>query len=124
MMFLEALAKYITEQAEGDPAGRCFVFPNRRSGLFFKRFLVKHTKGTGWSPRILTINELMVELSSYQQADPLDMLFTLHDIYIAKAAFPEPFDTFYTWGEMMISDFDTLESTWWIPMRFSGTSGS
>jgi CRISPR/Cas system-associated exonuclease Cas4 (RecB family) len=109
MMFLEALAKYITTRAEGDPAGRCFVFPNRRSGLFFKRFLVKHTKGTGWSPRILTINELMTELSGYQQADPLDMLFTLHDIYTAKAAFPEPFDTFYAWGEMMISDFDTLD---------------
>ncbi len=109
MMFLEALAKYITTQVEGDPAGRCFVFPNRRSGLFFKRFLVKHTKGTGWSPRILTINELMTELSGYQQADPLDMLFALHDIYSAKAAFPEPFDTFYAWGEMMISDFDTLD---------------
>ncbi len=114
MMFLEALAKYVLEEHRSNPLRRplsqsCYIFPNRRSGLFFKRFLVKHAKGTLWAPRIFTINELMQELSGFEQADPLEALFTLHDIYSAKSPSPEPFDSFYQWGEMMLNDFDTLD---------------
>lgn len=108
-MFLEALATYVVKNLQTDLSETCFVFPNRRSGLFFKRFLVKHATRTSWSPRITTINELMVELGGLEIADPLDILFALYDIYKVTATQPEPFDSFYPWGEMMISDFDTLD---------------
>jgi hypothetical protein len=108
-MFLETLAKYVVKHVQTDPSELCFVFPNRRSGLFFKRFLVKHTTRTSWAPRIITINELMEELGGLQVADPLDIIFELYDIYKEIAVRPEPFDSFYPWGEMMISDFDTLD---------------
>lgn len=108
-MFLEALATYVVKHLRTDPSETCFVFPNRRSGLFFKRFLVQHSTQTAWAPRILTINELMVELGGLDIADPLDIIFELFDIYKNTAAQPEPFDSFYAWGEMMISDFDTLD---------------
>jgi CRISPR/Cas system-associated exonuclease Cas4 (RecB family) len=109
MMFLEAVAKYYSGKPDGGPDDHCFVFPNRRSGLFFKRFLVKHATKTRWAPRIVTINELMQELSGIAPADPLDLLFGLYDIYASKFEKPESFDSFYPWGEMMISDFDTLD---------------
>lgn len=109
MMFLEAVAKYYSGKHDGGPDDQCFVFPNRRSGLFFKRFLVKHATKIRWAPRIITINELMQELSGITPADPLELLFTLYDIYDSKFDQPEPFDSFYPWGEMMISDFDTLD---------------
>jgi len=108
-MFLEALAKHIAV-SEGDRMqNQCFVFPNRRSGLFFKRFLLKHTSGTTWAPSVLTINELMLELSGIVLADPLDVLFKIFDIYKTKAENPESFDSFYPWGEMMLHDFDNLD---------------
>lgn len=87
----------------------CFVFPNRRSGLFFKRFLLKHCSGTQWAPKIITINELMQEISGLQLADPLDQIIELYTIYSKLAPIPESFDTFFPWGEMMLNDFDTLD---------------
>ncbi len=108
-MYLEALATYVVKHVETDPSDLCFVFPNRRSGLFFRRFLVKHSDRTTWAPRILTINELMIELGGLEIADPLDILFDLYDNYKKAIPQPEPFDSFYPWGEMMISDFDTLD---------------
>lgn len=108
-MFLEAVAKYFMEHTDGRLGDHCFVFPNRRSGLFFKRFLVQHAEKTQWSPRIVTINELMPELAALEPADPLDLLFKLYDLYVEHLENPEPFDTFMPWGEMMIADFDTLD---------------
>ena len=109
VMFLEALAAYVVKHVQTDPSELCFVFPNRRSGLFFKRFLVRHATRTMWAPRILTINELVADLGGLEIADPLDTVFELYDIYTKTAVTPEPFDSFYAWGEMMISDFDTLD---------------
>jgi len=108
-MFLDQLAAHIVKKTGGDFRGYCFVFPNRRSGLFFKRFLVKHSATTTWAPEILTINELMVSMSGLASSDPLDLLFTLYDAYRDIAVQPESFDEFFPWGEMMITDFDTLD---------------
>lgn len=108
-MFLETLAKHILHEASDNLTDHCFVFPNRRSGLFFNRFLVKHATGTQWAPKTVTINELMQDLSGYVVADQLDILFTLYDIYLEVAPLPEQFDSFYPWGEMMINDFDNLD---------------
>jgi CRISPR/Cas system-associated exonuclease Cas4 (RecB family) len=108
-MFLEALATYVVKHVQTDPSELCFVFPNRRSGLFFKRFLVRHADRTMWAPPVVTINELMADLAQMEIADPLDTIFELYDIYNNNSDHPEPFDSFYPWGEMMISDFDTLD---------------
>ena len=77
--------------------------------MFFKRFLLKHMTGTHWAPKIVTINELMQELSGLVLADPLDQLIELYSIYSTLTPSPESFDTFYPWGEMMLHDFDTLD---------------
>lgn len=108
-LFLEILAKHLVEKSAGALSNHCFVFPNRRSGLFFKRYLVRHIPGITWAPEIVTINELMSGLSGLETSDPLDLLFDIYGIYEQVAARPEAFDEFYPWGEMMISDFDTLD---------------
>lgn len=108
-MFLENLAKHIVSK-EGDKlANYCFVFPNRRSGLFFKKFLLRYYQGTEWAPKTTTINDLMKEISGLEEADPLDVLFTIYDLYANLTDLPEPFDKFYPWGEMMLHDFDNLD---------------
>lgn len=108
-MFLETVAKHLVSKEGETLSNRCFVFPNRRSGLFFKRFLLKHSTGTQWAPAIVTINELMQELSVMEQSDPLDLLFSVYDVYKGCTDTPDSFDTFYPWGEMMLGDFDNLD---------------
>ncbi|MFV0468148.1 MAG: PD-(D/E)XK nuclease family protein [Dysgonomonas sp.] len=86
-----------------------FVFPNRRAGLFFQRYLSVIAKQPLFSPEILTISDLFTRLSPYRTADRIEMLFTLYDIYKQVNPQAETFDEFVFWGEMLLNDFDDVD---------------
>ena len=58
-----------------------FVFPNRRAGLFFRRYLASIADKPLFSPEIITINECFASASSLQTADRLSNLFRIYRIY-------------------------------------------
>jgi CRISPR/Cas system-associated exonuclease Cas4 (RecB family) len=85
------------------------VFPNRRAGLFFSKFLNEMLDKPMWAPKVYTISEFFRSLSTYQIEDNLGLLFRLYKIYIQKLEVSESFDEFYHWGEMLLGDFDDLD---------------
>ena len=86
-----------------------FVFPNRRAGLFFQRYISQIAAKPIFSPEILTINECFSMASQWQTADRLSSLFRLYRIYIEQSGSDESFDSFVFWGEMLLSDFDDVD---------------
>ncbi len=107
--FLQNTAKTLHQTYNDKLSGCCIVFPNRRSGLFFNKYLSEIGKPTS-SPVILTINELMQKLSHLQIADDeLILIFTLFKIYKKERKTTEDFDEFYFWGQMLLNDFDALD---------------
>jgi Fe-S-cluster formation regulator IscX/YfhJ len=86
-----------------------FVFPNRRAGLFFQRYLSEIAGKPIFSPEILTVADLFGKLSRYKPADRIEMLFMLYDIYKELSASEETFDEFLYWGEMLLNDFDDVD---------------
>ncbi len=108
-IFLEILAKYFFEKHGKEISDFAFVFPNRRSGLFFQRYLNDYAEETMWVPELITINELIQDVSDLRIADPMDVQFDLYDIYSKMIPTPDSFDEFYPWGEMMAADFDQLD---------------
>ena len=86
-----------------------FVFPNRRAGLFFQKYLAEISPGPIFSPTILTINDLFMQLSGKQSADRISMLFALYEIYLKHSQSAETFDEFLYWGEMLLNDFDDID---------------
>jgi len=107
--FLKTLAETLLKDYGGNMAEVCMVFPNRRAGLFFKKYLAAAAGKTMWSPRIFTINEFVQQLSELQPADPVDLVFEVYEAYRHSAEMPESLDEFWQWGEMMISDFDDID---------------
>lgn len=94
----------------GDEVSRlAFVFPNRRAGLFFQKYLSEVSPRPLFSPTILTINDLFVKLSGKQGADHLSLIFLLYEIYKERSGSEESFDDFLYWGEMLLSDFDDVD---------------
>ncbi len=82
MKFLSRVARAFYER-EGDRIGEiCFVFPNRRSSLFFQKYLGELTTKPIFSPALFTIKDLIVSLSGMSEADNLFSLFRLYDHYI------------------------------------------
>lgn len=86
-----------------------FVFPNRRAGLFFQKYLSEISDKPIFSPTILTINDLFIQFSGKQPADRISMLFKLYDMYICHSGSAETFDEFLYWGEMLLNDFDDVD---------------
>jgi len=106
---LEALAKHLIRTAPDGLGNTRIILPNRRAGLFLQRHLASHISNTDWAPRIYSIIDFIDESSQLKLADPLELFFTLYDIYSDSVENPDSLDDFYLWGEMMLRDFDELD---------------
>lgn len=109
MPFLEQVASLLYNRYGTSISRMAFVFPNRRSGLFFRKYLSQIAGKPIFAPAVLTINELFVQLSDKQTADRIQMLFILYRIYIRYSNSDETFDDFVFWGEMLLNDFDDVD---------------
>ena len=107
--FLQQIATLFYQRYETTIHRLAFVFPNQRSGLFFRKYLSQQTQKPFFSPTILTINELFFRLSDKQPADRIRMLFLLYRIYIRHSRANESFDDFVFWGEMLLNDFNDID---------------
>ena len=107
--FLYQVASLFYEKWEAEVSRPGAVFPNRRTGLFFQKYLSEVADTPLFSPTILTINDLFIQLSGKQSADRISMLFILYDIYIRQSGSTETFDEFLYWGEMLLNDFDDID---------------
>lgn len=108
--FLSRLAAELYSKFGTDFNGVTVVFPTRRAGLFFRAELSKLLDKPVWAPRVLAIQDLMLELASKSLPDPVTQLFELFDVY--RTYFPdESFDEYYSWGEVMLKDFDELDKS-------------
>lgn len=107
--FLHQIASLFYNEYRGKISRLAFVFPNRRAGLFFQKYLSEIAGKPLFSPTILTINDLFVNLSGKQTADRISLLFRLYEIYRQVSGSDESFDDFLYWGEMLLSDFDDVD---------------
>ena len=82
-----------------DIEGTCFVFPNRRSAVFFRKYLGDLLREGGadrpmHAPRSLTINDFFYQVQGGEVTDRIRLLLELYASY--KAVYPkaEPLDDF------------------------------
>lgn len=113
--FLEQVADHYYRL--GDISGRCFVFPNRRSMVFFRKWLsskVAHATEQGdarpiVAPRMLTINDFFHKVSGLDAADRVELLLELYECYKELYRKPEPLDEFIFWGDVILGDFNDVD---------------
>lgn len=112
--FLKLVANDVFHRFNGHLENVAVVFPNKRAGLFFNKYLLENSGNTPiWSPRYMTINELFQQGSNLTIGDPILLVSKLYKEYIApfkdKEKKPETLDSFYYWGEMLVRDFDDID---------------
>ncbi len=107
--FLEHIAKSLYSEYGNTLNKHCLVFPNRRAGLFFLKYLAREISNPSWTPAIMTINDLFRSLSELQLAENEILLFELYKVYREVKKSNERFDDFYFWGDMLLNDFDDVD---------------
>lgn len=89
-----------------------FVFPNRRSGLFFNHYLAEAISSPVFAPEMITISELypyFLESTDIRVLDRIELLFNLYEVYKEISKSEESFDNFIFWDEMLLNDFNDAD---------------
>ena len=107
--FLENIAKTVYAEFGNSLNRHCMVFPSRRAGLYFMKYLAACIDKPVWSPSVMTINELFRSFSPLQLAGNEVLLFELYKVYRSLKKDHESFDDFYFFGDMLLNDFDDVD---------------
>ena len=110
--FLKTVAEDLYSKFGADAnglAGVTVVFPNRRARLFFDDMLSGCSTKPVWSPQYTTIEELFQSQSDLRAADRIEMVTLLYNIYRQELPTEESLDSFWSWGELMLADFDDVD---------------
>lgn len=97
--------------ALGNISRKCFVFPNRRSMVFFSKYLCEAVKGGTpvIAPQMLTINDLFYKVSRLISSDRVRLLVDLYECYRKLNPKAETLDEFVFWGDVLLGDFNDVD---------------
>ena len=99
---------------------RCFIFPNRRSMVFFKKYLSEAAAdadlnaaaaGHGGAvrpvllPEMLTINDFFQRIYGRPVTDRITLILELYEVYRTLYPRAEALDEFVFWGDVILGDF-------------------
>lgn len=114
--FLRQVAEHYYDSDGGRLADRCFIFPNRRSLVFFQKHLgecVKNSATPVIAPAMYTINDFFYAVSRQKATPKVRLLLDLYSCYdsLRRSAgmASEPLDEFVFWGDVILSDFNEID---------------
>ena len=105
--FIEDVVLKLYEKYGDDISSLTLILPSKRARLFFAEALAKVAVRPVWEPKYTSVDDLMCQLSGLHKVDRLRLVAELFKVY--SKYHKEEFDTFYHWGEMLISDFDMVD---------------
>ncbi|MBR5374868.1 MAG: PD-(D/E)XK nuclease family protein [Paludibacteraceae bacterium] len=114
--FLQLVAEDLTAKYGGELSDLTVVFPNNRARLFFNNYLVKSVDKPIWSPSYMTIQDMFASCTNLKVADEPKLICDLFKAYSAHIDWeelgvePETMDSFYFWGEVILSDFEDVDN--------------
>ena len=109
MTFLQYVAKDLLAKHGNELADVAVVFPNKRASIFLNKALYEEAGHPVWSPAYLTISDLFRNHSDLQVPDNILLTFKLYNVYCDLLQTDETLDHFYSWGQLLLSDFDDLD---------------
>lgn len=105
--FIAQVAESLYNKYGDEISSLTILFPSRRARLFFNDALSKLAGKPLWQPDYSTVDAVMEEVSGLATGDSVRVVTELYKIY--SEYHRESFDSFYFWGEMLLSDFDSID---------------
>jgi len=119
--FLEKTAEYIYKKYGDTVPDLCIVLPNRRGGLFLKKYLSAIIGKTIWSPDIFSIEDFLSGLSGFKLMENTHLLFELYEVHKeTEVKNAQPFEEFINWGQQLLHDFNEIDSYLADPVQLFG----
>ena len=108
--FLHCVARIFLQQEASRLKDFCFVFPNRRSCVFFEKELEELSTTPLVFPCVTTITDFVTDITRMNTGNRVELLLDLYQEYASIVGDNvESFDEFSYWGEMIINDFNDID---------------
>lgn len=109
--FLDKLSKHILAQYKNHLQEIIIVLPNKRAKVFLLDALHNHTNQTIFAPQIISIEDLIQEISGIRSIDAIEILFEFYDVYTKITPLEEvqSFTTFSNWAKTLLQDFNEID---------------
>ncbi|MEZ3591907.1 MAG: PD-(D/E)XK nuclease family protein [Muribaculaceae bacterium] len=112
--FLRLVARAYARNEGASLHDVCFVFPNKRSGTFFRHFLGEEMGYAYIEPEITTVSDFVASFSDGVVATRFEQLFILYNEYrriLIENGSEDffDFDQFQFWGDMLLNDFGDVD---------------
>lgn len=110
MTFIEEALSQI-DKKDKDLSQAVFILPSKRAVGFLKRTLVKESSAYYFSPKIISIEEFIEEISGLLIIDSLTLLFSSYAVYLNTEGFSEKdtFEEYSSWGQAVLNDFNEID---------------
>ena len=107
--FITESVRFLFDKYNEKISDLIILLPNQRSRMFFNMALSNLIKERPiWQPRYASIDDLMSGFSGITIGEKTRLLVELYKIF--NKYHPEPFDKFYFWGEVLLSDFEMIDN--------------
>ncbi|MCX6306676.1 MAG: PD-(D/E)XK nuclease family protein [Bacteroidetes bacterium] len=108
--FLQKTAQYLVSTFNDDFADLCIVLPNRRGGLFLRKYLAAEVGKVTWAPAIFSIEDFIAEISGLQEVENLHLLFELYEVHREiELTNAQTYEEFLRWAPQLLSDFNEID---------------
>ncbi len=108
--FLKLIAERYYEKYKDNIRHLTFVFPNRRSAVYFRDHLADLSAKPLWSPGVYSINDLISLCSGLETPETYELVFELYNTY--RDQFPEKkisMENFFQNGKIILSDLNEID---------------
>lgn len=111
---MDAFLRKIVEEVQKTHAGQfgqlCFVLPNRRAGLFLKKYLAESGTSPQLAPATYSMEEFLELLSGARILEPITILFEFYNHFReTEGDQADPLDEFVRWAPQLLSDFNEVD---------------
>lgn len=108
--FLRLVARTFVKHYAGQLHDFCFIFPNRRSSMFFIEELSALAASPMLSPCVTNITDFLTELTGSVEPSKIEQLFILYREYKQLMGDnAQGFDRFAYWGDIILNDFNDVD---------------
>lgn len=107
--FLSEVAKSLWDRFGEKISDINVVFPNKRARLFFERELSTLVDKPIWQPNYETIDNFLKTNANIELVHNLKLIALLYEVYTSVTKEEIDFDKFYSFGEIILGDFDTID---------------
>ncbi|MFA7444672.1 MAG: PD-(D/E)XK nuclease family protein [Flavobacteriaceae bacterium] len=109
--FLDKIASEIAKQFGNEIADVVVVLPNKRSKVFLTQALKHQLKNTFFAPEIVSIEELVEQISEMRILNSVELLFEFYKIYEqVSQKEKQDFEQFAPWAKVLLKDFSDIDA--------------